>query len=311
MSLKAMNWVMESAPVTDPTSLLVLYALADRANEDGTAAFPSQEWLAERARCSVRTVRRKLAGLEGAGVIRKGNPKFVEHIREDRRPTVWNLCYWATERPDNSVRADKLTGRTELCPAVQPERADTAMSYPPKSGRTAVTERADTCDRATGHPGSYDRTQLCPTNRPEPSLTVQEPSNSDQLNQKFDSNDEGLFDEFWNVVPRKVSKKAARKAFIKAIETTDPQTIIDGMRRYRDDPNREDAFTKHPSTWLNQGCWEDEPIPPKPTAHSTGRMSNAETIRQLQEKNNQTTTTHHQPELKDWFTQQALEGPQP
>ena len=62
MSLKAMIWVMEDAPVESHTELVVLYALADRAHDDGTAAWPSQDWIAERARCSTRTVRRGLAG---------------------------------------------------------------------------------------------------------------------------------------------------------------------------------------------------------------------------------------------------------
>lgn len=34
-----------------------------------------------------------------------------------------------------------------------------------------------------------------------------------------------------------------------------------GVVRYRDDPNREATFTKHFSTWLNAGSWDDEPLP--------------------------------------------------
>jgi hypothetical protein len=34
-----------------------------------------------------------------------------------------------------------------------------------------------------------------------------------------------------------------------------------GLKRYRDDPNREDAFTKNPSTWLNADAWENGPLP--------------------------------------------------
>lgn len=150
MSLKALTWVMEQAPVDDPTSLLVLYALADRAHDDGTAAWPSQDWIAERARCSDRTVRRVLGKLEEQGVIRKGDPRHVAHIREDRRPTVWNL-QMGLSRADTHVRADKMTGRTP------------------------VTERPDTGDQTGGHPWSNDRTQLCPTNRPEPSMNHPEP----------------------------------------------------------------------------------------------------------------------------------------
>lgn len=91
MSLKAMLWVMEEAPVENQGELVVLYALADRADDRGCGAFPSQEWIATRARCSVRTVRRKLQALEESRVIRRGDQDLVSHYRADRRPTVWDI----------------------------------------------------------------------------------------------------------------------------------------------------------------------------------------------------------------------------
>jgi hypothetical protein len=69
------------------------------------------------------------------------------------------------------------------------------------------------------------------------------------------------FDDFWKLYPRKIGKQAAAKAFIKAIKTTEPEIIIAGATRYANDPNRVDAFTAHPTTWLNAGRWNDEPLP--------------------------------------------------
>ena len=117
------------------------------------------------------------------------------------------------------------------------------------------------------------------------------------------------FDEFWAVVPLKQEKKKARRIWDKLTKTTDPQIIIDGMRRYRDDPNRDPEFTKYPTTWLNAGCWEDDPLPPRrgySQQSAPGRMSNAETTRQLREHNAQTSQPTPQPTLEDWFTQQAI-----
>ncbi|MBU5654501.1 hypothetical protein KPA07_06190 [Corynebacterium aurimucosum] len=71
------------------------------------------------------------------------------------------------------------------------------------------------------------------------------------------------FDDFWAVVPRKVGKQAARRAWEKAVKVESPQVIVQKMREYRDDPNRVEEFTKHPSTWLNAGCWDDDPLPPR------------------------------------------------
>ena len=166
-----MTWVMEEAPIDDPVSLLVLYALADRAHDDGTAAWPSQEWLAERARCSARTVRRKLKELEAAGVIQKGDPRHVDHLRHDRRPTVWNLCMWRKRTGGHSSdRPDNLSTRE-----TDPQRADTRDRSSNFSGRTHEVERVDTWGTTGGHTVHNGRTQLCPTNRPEPSVNHPEP----------------------------------------------------------------------------------------------------------------------------------------
>jgi hypothetical protein len=84
--------------------------------------------------------------------------------------------------------------------------------------------------------------------------TELEPSNIEPLN---DIN--AQFNEFWAVYPRKKGKGQARKAFEKALEKTDLQTILDGVHAYiandvMDDPQ----FIAHPSTWLNSERWEDE-----------------------------------------------------
>lgn len=69
------------------------------------------------------------------------------------------------------------------------------------------------------------------------------------------------FDKFWKTYPRREAKQAANKAWNKAAKTVDPRTIIAGAARYRDDPNRDPAFTAHAATWLNAGRWDDDPLP--------------------------------------------------
>jgi hypothetical protein len=71
------------------------------------------------------------------------------------------------------------------------------------------------------------------------------------------------FDDFWSTYPRREKKQNAIKAWEKAIKIASPEQIIAGAARYRDDPNREDHYTAHPTTWLNAGSWEDEPLPPR------------------------------------------------
>lgn len=73
------------------------------------------------------------------------------------------------------------------------------------------------------------------------------------------------FDDFWVVYPRRHGKQAAMKSWKAAIKKVKPEVIIEAAKRYADDPNRVDRFTAHASTWLNQGRWEDGPLPDRYT----------------------------------------------
>lgn len=153
MSLNVITWALERAPVTEPTQILLLIALADRARNDGTCAWPSQKWLANRARCSDRTVRRHLAALEEAGLIRRGDQRVVSHFRADLRPVVWDLIL-AMEREegdptDTDVRADNLSGRTPV--TKRPDTGDqndrTLLSYKPSLLPTGETVREPSLEK--------------------------------------------------------------------------------------------------------------------------------------------------------------------
>ena len=96
--------------------------------------------------------------------------------------------------------------------------------------------------------------------RPDPTPTPLKDSSS-----LADASDAApdLFAEFWTAYPRKVGKDAARKSWAKAVKRADPQHIIAAALRFRRDPNlpADRGFIPHPATWLNQGRWDDEPLP--------------------------------------------------
>jgi hypothetical protein len=71
------------------------------------------------------------------------------------------------------------------------------------------------------------------------------------------------FIDWYLEYPRKESKAAAEKAYIKARKKATAEELLSGAVRYAADPNREAQYTKLPSTWLNAGCWEDGPLPPR------------------------------------------------
>lgn len=90
-----------------------------------------------------------------------------------------------------------------------------------------------------------------------------------------------LFEEFYSVYPRRQAKPKAWESFLAAYEILgSADVILDGARRYANDPNRVDAFTALPATWLNQERWNDDPLPERIlTSAELKQKEEAEAIR--------------------------------
>jgi hypothetical protein len=71
------------------------------------------------------------------------------------------------------------------------------------------------------------------------------------------------FNSFWEVYPRRQGKGHAKSAWEKAVKKVAPEIIIESAKKFALDPNRDEQFTPHPSTWLNQERWGDEALPAK------------------------------------------------
>jgi hypothetical protein len=67
-----------------------------------------------------------------------------------------------------------------------------------------------------------------------------------------------LFDQFWQTYPCKVAKAAARKAWNIAIGRATAETIIAAASEYAASDVGKSDFAKHPATWLNGECWDDD-----------------------------------------------------
>lgn len=86
------------------------------------------------------------------------------------------------------------------------------------------------------------------------------------------------FGDFWDAYPRRTAKPDAERAWLKATKRADPEIIIAAAKRYRNDPNREDAYTAHPSTWLNRDGWNDPPLPVRNVANGRPVPSNIDPV---------------------------------
>lgn len=82
------------------------------------------------------------------------------------------------------------------------------------------------------------------------------------------------FGEFWKAYPKKIGKQAAVRAWQKIKIRPPLEKILDAIKRAQStDQWQKDngEFIPHPSTWLNGGRWDDEPLtriqPSKPSGH--------------------------------------------
>ena len=73
------------------------------------------------------------------------------------------------------------------------------------------------------------------------------------------------FEIFWKSYPRRVSKGNAREAFEKAIKKTTLDNMLRAITEYVAKKPEKIDF-KHPATWLNGECWDDEWEPPQAKA---------------------------------------------
>ncbi len=89
------------------------------------------------------------------------------------------------------------------------------------------------------------------------------------------------FDDFWKAYPLKVGKIAARKAYAKAIKdgASTADLLAGAQREEIKQAGKNPKYIKHPTTWLNAGCWMDEPEKPWTDPHSiAGAFNNPENI---------------------------------
>lgn len=223
-----MVWA-KAATVGSPTRKAVLLVLADYADEAGSC-FPGQETLARITELGVRTVRRALAELEDAGVIRREERRRPDGLRtSDRYHLVMTTGHSGRVDPPEPVPHRPLTTASPATAAGHEPQVEPQVS--------GVTSRGQLALVADLPPAAPDR------------LTARQVDDA--------------FIAWWQEYPRRTGKGAARAAFTKAAQKVPVATLMDAARSFAADPNRVDEFTPHPATWLNQERWADDPLPPR------------------------------------------------
>lgn len=228
----------------------VLAAVADAANADGQNAHPGIEGVMRGSLYGRRQSIDLLAVLVAEGwleVTAEGGGRGMATVY--RLPMVARENGAVTsDKPEETVQSDAPNGALTLLETVRSE-----------------TETV----RSRVHPNG---------------VTTEESNGRDQRAAILAAG----FDEFWSVYPLRRGKGTARTAWGRAVKRAGGiGTIIDGAIAYRDDPNRRDGYTAHPTTWLNADGWEDDPLPvrdgPSPTARMKRIASRPDGLRRLAE----------------------------
>lgn len=245
MSIEAMMWVKKHAPTKNATEMCILYALADRANDDGTGCWPYYETLADESRCSLPTIKRHIKALEERGLIVRGDQREVAKYPKYRRPVVWDLnMKLRREAEEAGCQSDTSQDRGI--------NGDKVRYQPEQSEVSTATDRGITVD-TDNHPLNH------PSTIPEPSTNGHPPADR--------------FEEFYDAYDRKKKRPDAERAWSKAAKKVDPQTIIDAAQAFiaaQKVANKHPHFTPYPATWLNAESWNDEIDDPQPQSTARG-----------------------------------------
>lgn len=112
-----MNWAMQNVRADSPSAQIVLYVIADVANERGVSLYSDPDYIAERTRQSRATVFRRLEELERKGAL----TRFVRHNQDGRRVYEVRLHldreidYDSVSEPENeSDEAQAVEGGSQI-----------------------------------------------------------------------------------------------------------------------------------------------------------------------------------------------------
>lgn len=75
------------------------------------------------------------------------------------------------------------------------------------------------------------------------------------------------FDEWYALYPKKTERKAAQRAYVKAVKEVGAVRLLDAIRaqlpglKAKIAEQGTNQYVKGPAVWLNKGCWADELVP--------------------------------------------------
>ncbi len=187
------------------------------------------------------------------------DPKWISGWFEDLGPasvrrSISDLC----DIGKLAVEGDVLTNnRATIEAKTDRETREKRRVFGAKGGRMSGERRAEKA-MANNDNSDLGEASASTQNEPEKSTVDKKEERVGKPTLKNVSD----FTAFWAVYPRRLGKKTAASKFSAAVKSgVSPQHLIDAAARYAAHVTKnriEEKYIKHPTTWLNQGCWDDE-----------------------------------------------------
>ncbi|MFD3638260.1 helix-turn-helix domain-containing protein [Streptomyces griseus] len=294
MSTKAVDWAMDKAPMPrtekgkpDTTARHVLQVLAEHAEPDGTNAHPSVLRIQFRSGYDRSTIQRALRRLETAQLISKdgvrdGRTRWRLSMHMERPESDWadlereedDFRAAAAERKRRSrsmgvTHAKSVTVTDSESVTVTHAESVTADVTHATPSRHALKVRPSRTERSPNHQQPSDnqlhKDSSSPPAQQNTAATPDEAKPAGKPRTAKPAQDEHLdaFGAFWLNYPKKKAREEAKKAWVAALKRgADPERMVTAAAEYaRERVGQEAQYTKHPATWLNKGCYDDEPDP--------------------------------------------------
>lgn len=243
MSFTACAWAFKVRDLRAPERH-VLLVLANYADERGMC-WPSQRHLADATGYSERTIRDALGKLEDSGYVDRRGRRGEEQVY--RSDEIYLLM------PEDMIDAN-------------PKSKPSGKSF--RRGAKNHEEPAADSAGATGSSCRSDRQDVPVSQRQElpPILSDSTLSSkpirdtAKRAGREREVWPRDAFDQFWAIFPDKTGKAYARKCLQKIEDRGDVKfdAVIDGVHRYIKNKPKDRAWC-HPSTFINQERWDDEP----------------------------------------------------
>lgn len=157
MSITVQAWVYQHSEAR-LADRLVLLAIADEADDDGTGAFPSLRRIAHKARVAVGTASEAVRRLEAAGVLEVDRPERTGRGHFNRYRVLMGPSEGSDTEPSGEPRNDQ-------------ERAETRGNARPRGGTNPLTHQPT-------NPSS---------SQPSVELVLVEPSQEDAVGMVFEA----------------------------------------------------------------------------------------------------------------------------